>query len=105
MKATMCAVVAAALAGSVMAPVTGSATAESRYDRKLEEAAMSIVAARMGDIRGGFAFDAKPAMVVVQGDTVRAAPVEDAARIATSERLPEGLQRAVESPVGSDTIF
>ena len=62
MKALVCAVSVVALAGP--------AAAESRYDRKLEEAVMAIVAAKIGDIRGGFAFDAKPVMVVVQDDIV-----------------------------------
>lgn len=39
------------------------ASAGSQYDRKLEQAAIEIVAARMGALRGGFAFDAKPVFV------------------------------------------
>ena len=62
MKALVCAVSVFALAGP--------SAAQSRYDRKLEEAVMAIVAAKIGDIRGGFAFDAKPVMVVVQDDVV-----------------------------------
>lgn len=34
--------------------LASSATAEIRYDRKLEAAVMERVAARIGDIRGGF---------------------------------------------------
>ena len=39
------------------------AFAGTQYDRKLERAAIEIVAAKMGELRGGFAFDAKPAFV------------------------------------------
>jgi hypothetical protein len=84
MKALVCAVLALALAGS--------ATAEPRYDRKLEEAVMAIVAARIGDIRGGFALDAKPVMVIVQDDAVTATTDMNAAKLAP----PEGMARATE---------
>ena len=43
------------------------AAAETRYDRKLEQAVHDIVARKMGDIRGGFSYDAKPQFVVVAG--------------------------------------
>jgi hypothetical protein len=72
MKALVCAGLAMALAGS--------ATAQDRYDRKLEEAAMAIVAAKMGDIRGGFALDAKPVMVIVQDAAVMATTDMNAAQ-------------------------
>jgi hypothetical protein len=41
----------------------GPASAETRYDRNIEQAAIDIVAQKIGDIRGGFSFDAKPAFV------------------------------------------
>lgn len=84
MKALVCAVLALALAGS--------ATAEPRYDRKLEEAVMAIVAAKIGDIRGGFALDAKPVMVIVQDNAVMATTDMDAARLDP----PEGMSRATD---------
>ena len=46
--------------------VSAANAAEPRYDHKLEEAAARIAAAKMGDIRGGFAFRDKPQFVVVQ---------------------------------------
>jgi len=67
MKALVGAVIAVALAAGGI----GSVAAQQRYDRKLEEAVMGIVASKMGDIRGGFALDTKPVMIVVQGDVVR----------------------------------
>lgn len=84
MKALVCAVLALALAGS--------ATAEPRYDRKLEEAAMAIIAAKIGDIRGGFALDAKPVMVIVQDDAVMATTDTNPAKLDP----PEGMARATE---------
>ena len=42
------------------------AFAGTQYDRKLERAAIEIVAAKMGELRGGFSFDAKPAFVTVE---------------------------------------
>ena len=41
-----------------------------RYDRKLEQAVIDIVANKIGDIRGGFSYDAKPVFVIVQDQIV-----------------------------------
>lgn len=46
------------LLGGALALLATAASAESRYDRKLEQAVMNIVAGKIGDIRGGLAFDA-----------------------------------------------
>jgi len=59
MKRLICASAALAFA---IAP----AGAEHRYDRKLEQAAMKIVAEKIGDIRGGFSYGQKPQLVVAQ---------------------------------------
>lgn len=40
------------LAAALLAAFGGSAMAEIRYDRKLEQAVLSIVAKRIGDLRG-----------------------------------------------------
>jgi hypothetical protein len=94
MKALVCAGLALALAGS--------ATAEPRYDRKLEEAVMAIVAAKIGDIRGGFALDAKPVMVVVQDDAVMATT-----DMSMGRRLdpPEGMARATDRGTAAPATF
>lgn len=42
------------------------AGAGQRYDRKLEQAAMKIVAQNIGDIRGGFSYEQKPRFVIVK---------------------------------------
>ena len=87
-----------ALAAFVLA---GQATAQPRYDRKLEEAVMAIVAAKIGDIRGGFAFGAKPVMVVVQNDVVMGTTDMNSA----TDRLPEGMARATDRRIAAPAIF
>ena len=93
MKALGCALAAIVLAGQ--------ATAQPRYDRKLEEAVMAIVAAKIGDIRGGFAFGAKPVMVVVQNDVVMGTTDMNSA----ADRLPEGMARATDRRIAAPAIF
>lgn len=59
MRPLICA--SAALAFAVV-----PAGAEHRYDRKLEQAAMRIVAEKIGDIRGGFSYGQKLRFVMAQ---------------------------------------
>lgn len=91
-----------ALAAIVLA---GQATAEPRYDRKLEEAVMAIVADRIGDIRGGFAFDARPVMVVVRGDAVMGTTDMGAGRGIQPDRPPDGMARAMDRRVADPATF
>lgn len=93
MRALVCALALIVLAGS--------STAEPRYDRKLEEAAMAIVAAKIGDIRGGFAFDARPVMVVLRDDAVMGTTDMNAARFAP----PDGMARATDRRTSAPTAF
>ena len=93
MRALGCALAAIVLAGQ--------ATAQPRYDRKLEEAVMAIVAAKIGDIRGGFAFGAKPVMVVVQNDVVMGTTDMNSA----TDRLPEGMARATDRRIVAPAAF
>jgi hypothetical protein len=53
-------------ASVALALATAPALAGARYDRKLEQAAMQIVAEKIGDIRGGFSYGQKPRLTVVQ---------------------------------------
>ena len=53
-----------------LATVMTPALAEQRYDRRLEAAAIRIVAAKMGDLRGAFGLDERPVFVT----SVDAAP-------------------------------
>lgn len=54
--------ISAALSAAFAMP----AFAGTQYDKKLERAAIEIVAAKMGELRGGFSFDAKPVFVIVE---------------------------------------
>lgn len=46
----------------------GGAVADERYDRKLDEAAAEIAAARMGALRGGFQPGERPALLQPAGE-------------------------------------
>lgn len=62
---------AAMVALAVVSLVAGAGAADERYDRKLDEAAAEIVAARMGPLRGGFSAGEQPALYVPQPQEVR----------------------------------
>jgi predicted dehydrogenase len=49
-------------AAALITGVTGTA-AQQRYDGALEKAAAAIVAGKIGEIRGGFAYDRLPEFV------------------------------------------
>ena len=70
----------------------GEALADGRYDRKLDEAAAEIAAAKMGSLRGGFAPGERPVVFVP--------PPAPQAQAATPAPLPgvwhDGLAIAVE---------
>lgn len=72
-----------------------SAHADTQYDRRLEQAVMDIVASKMGDLRGGFSFDSKPAFVAA---TAVPQPDPQAMRGAYSATDPwqDGLAPAIE---------
>lgn len=84
----------AALAAAVMAGNAGAA--DERYDRRLDRAAAEIVAARIGQLRGGFAPGASPVLSLTQEE---AAPAPEP-RQAVPELRPgmwrDGLAIAVE---------
>lgn len=56
-KLLLCAVVV----GAFSSPASGGV----EYDRKLEQAAIDIVVGKMGDLRGGFDYDQKPAFIIL----------------------------------------
>jgi hypothetical protein len=80
-----------------------SAIAETRYDRRIEQAAMDIVAAKIGDIRGGFSFDAKPAFVTAKA-AVKIDPISTRSISASADPWKDGLAPAVERKV-SQIVF
>jgi hypothetical protein len=86
---------------ALLAVIAAPAVAETRYDRKLEQAVVEIVAGKMGNIRGGFSYKQVPQLVVVPD--VPAAPVENPPRQASGD-ASDGLTPAVERPV-SRMIF
>ena len=82
-----------------LATIAAPAVAETRYDRKLEQAVAEIVAGKMGNIRGGFSYkQVLPQLVVVPDAPV--VSVEPPRKQASGD----GLMPAVERQV-SRTIF
>jgi hypothetical protein len=79
---------------AVFGLAASSAVAETRYDHCIEQAAIVIVAGKIGDIRGGFAFDAKPVFVTAQ-DPLKTGSVPPAAS-ANGTPSDDGLAPAVE---------
>lgn len=77
------------------------ATADSRYDQKLEQAVMAIVAAKIGDIRGGFSYDSHPVFVTVP--VPAGGGTEDMSR--PDNGWSDGLAVAVERKRVSATAF
>jgi hypothetical protein len=80
---------------AVLAALTGSAVAETRYDRNIDKAAAEIVAGKIGDIRGGFSFDAKPAFVV-RADVVKTGSITAPDVTVSADPWHDGLAPAVE---------
>ena len=90
------------LAGTaVFGLAASSAVAETRYDHRIEQAAIAIVAGKIGDIRGGFGFDGKPVFVTGQDalstGSISASPTRDG-------KWRDGLAPAVEGK-RSRTLF
>ncbi|MER9235221.1 hypothetical protein NKI56_24560 [Mesorhizobium sp. M0622] len=81
-----------------------SATAETRYDRKLEQAVMGIVAGKIGEIRGGFSYKQAPQFVVVPDIVPTASVSAEQPGTQASSDGNDGLAPAVERRV-SRTIF
>ena len=84
-------------AGAVLAAIlTGSASAEMRYDRNIEDAAKTIVAQKIGDIRGGFSFDARPMFVVERKDPIETGSIAAPSPTASSDPWRDGLAPAID---------
>jgi hypothetical protein len=81
--------------------LTTSAIAETPYDRKLEQAAIDIVVGKIGEIRGGFAFDAKPSLVVTP-DAAPSGPVDMRGSYSVLDPWQDGLAPAVERKTPQD---
>ena len=86
---------------AVFGLVAGSAVAGARYDHRIEQAATQIVAGKIGEIRGGLAFDARPVFVAGR-DALPTGSVPSPT--ASADTLPDGLAPAVEGKA-SRTFF
>lgn len=87
---------------ALLVAVAAPAKTETLYDRNLEEAAMKIVAGKMGDIRGGFSYRQAPQFVVVPDKM--ASPIVEGPRKEAVGEPAGGLKPAIERPA-SRTIF
>jgi hypothetical protein len=93
------------LAGAVLFGVlAGPASAESRYDRKLEQAAIDIAVGKIGGIRGGFSFDVRPVAVIAQDATSTGAVITRSFSVSQGDAWQDGLAPAVERK-GSRIVF
>jgi hypothetical protein len=78
-----------------------SAHADTPYDRKLEKAVMDIVAGKIGNIRGGFSFDAKPILVTAP-ETESAGPDPTRGTYSALDPWQDGLAPAVERRIAPE---
>lgn len=81
------------------------AAAGSRYDRTLEQAVLGIVAAKIGDIRGGFSYDSKPQIVVTHDAMYTGSIGIETARLATPAIEPESMLSADERKVSRIIVY
>jgi hypothetical protein len=84
--------------------LASSAAAETQYDRKLEQAAMNIVAGKIGAIRGGFSFDVQPLSVIVQDAMATGSVGIRKANLSDGDGWQDGLAPAIERKV-SNIVF
>ncbi len=88
------------LAGGVLlAALMTPAVAETRYDVKLERAVMEIVAGRMGDLRGSFAFRRKPEFIVLPDNSAGNHSFLETTRAELRRRFADGRLPATERKV------
>ena len=88
---------------AVIGLMAGAASAETRYDRNIEQAAVTIVAGKIGGIRGGFSFDAKPGFVSGK-DAIKTGSVQTPTVTVVADPWQDGLAPAVDKKV-SPTLF
>ena len=81
------------------------AVAGGRYDRTLEQAVLGIVAAKMGDIRGGFSYDAKPQIVVTHDAMYTGSIGIETARLAKPAIEPESMLSADERKISRIIVY
>ena len=87
------------MGAALMGLLTVPARADTQYDRKFEQAAIEIVAGKIGDIRGGFAFDVQPITMIPQDQMSTGSIPERNASLSPSDAWRDGLAPAVERKV------
>jgi hypothetical protein len=96
------------ISAACLAGVIGSASAETRYDRKLERAIMDNVAKKFrADMRGTLTFNSDPVFVVVQDSMSTGSltvPVETV-ELGRIPPMPRGLMPAAERKVSRVISF
>lgn len=90
---------------AVLVAFAAPAGAETRYDRKIEQAVMDIVARKMGELRGGLSYDEKPRLVVVQDTMTTGSIGIETGRLAAGADRPREPPRAVERRISRVIIF
>jgi hypothetical protein len=91
---------------AILAVLAASAAAEPRHDVRLEKAVMTIVAKRIGDIRGGFSLQEKPVFIrtasasvgptdPIETGTVTAPKIYSDRRVMTPDDIAALRQRKV----------
>jgi hypothetical protein len=88
---------------AVIGLLTVPASAGTRYDRNIDRAAAAIVAQKIGQIRGGFSFDAK-LRLVTNDDSIKTGSIARPAAAASTDPWRDGLVPATEGKV-SRRIF
>ena len=87
------------MGAALLGLLTGSADADMRYDRKLEQATIDIVAGKIGGIRGGFSFDVQLLSKVSRDQMSTGAIPQRNANPLPSDAWRDGLAPAIERKV------
>lgn len=89
------------LFGAALMPALSAAViAQPKYDAKLEQAAMQVIAGKIGDIRPGFRYDQHPAFTVPQE-----LPAPTAQDTIASWQIVDSEQEAQPGSMGSVQIL
>ena len=88
-----------------LAVLIAPANAQMRYDVKLEQAVMEIVASKIGDIRGGFSYERKPEFLVLNESYSKSPAFLESARAELIRRFDEGLLPLTERTVSRVITF
>lgn len=81
---------------ALLALLAAPAAAETQYDRKIEQAVKEIIAKKkLAEMRGGFDFDQKPEIVVIQDVLITGSINSDLASMVTETTMtPADTERS-----------